>query len=518
MINKNLPSPYRYLYLILSLIAIGIMTSCQDEDPRELIVMPENTPDESQLTDAELKNYYINTFAANSMDQYYLWIDEPQVAEKMDKWILTADPVTTIKDIRYKNWSGLDIDCWTRMLDNYEETADSFDGIETTYGFNLVLYRLDATNVCAVITYVIKGSPAEKAGLKRGDVIVKVNGKYMPLQDNEYVEIVTKELLDGSTLCATLLKGESDITLNAVTLHEDAVLLTKVFDCPNKKVGYMMYNSFTFESIERLIEECKKFKEAGISELILDLRYNTGGYGITEEAFASMLAPEAEVKKGSVYQIEIYNEELTQYYEKRNQNNKANFRTEFAYLNGNENKSSNTSDANIGIEKLYVIITNRSASASESLICGLKPYLPITLIGKKSYGKYCGGFLLGAQEFYDDYKEPLTKMGIYAQGRKAVEGWGMYLIVSRYADKNGITGSMPDGYLPDIEVEDDPIDGYQLGDPEESMLKVALTQAGYQYPEKADNKKTRSLKETESLLMLDASKQVHKKNFILIYQ
>lgn len=518
MINKNLPSPYRYLYLILSLIAIGIMTSCQDEDPRELIVMPENTPDESQLTDAELKNYYINTFAANSMDQYYLWIDEPQVAEKMDKWILTADPVTTIKDIRYKDWSGMDIDRWTRMLDSYEETVDSFDGIETTYGFDFELYRLDATNVCAVITYVMKGSPAEKAGLKRGDVIVKVNGKYMPLQDNEYVPIVNQELLDGSTLRATLLKGESDITLNAVKMQEDAVLLTKVFDCQNKKVGYMVYNSFTFESIERLIEECKKFKDAGISELILDLRYNPGGYGIASEAFASMLAPETEIKAGSVYQTEVYNEELTKYYEKRNRSNKTLFTTEFVYPHGNEKKTSNTADANIGIEKLYVIITDNSASASEALICGLKPYLPITLIGQKSYGKFCGGYLLGAQEFYDDYKEPLTKMGIYTEGREAVKGWGMYIMVSRYADKDGITGSMPDGYLPDIEVEDDPIDGYQLGDPEESMLKVALTQAGYQYPEKADNKKTRSQKEAASLLMLDASKQVHKKNFILIYQ
>ena len=154
MINKNLPAQFRYLYLMLSLIAAGIMSSCHDEETRELIELPENNPDEYELTEAEQKNYYLNTFVVNSMDQYYLWIDDPQVSAKMDKWLITDDPVTTLKEVRYKDWTGEDVDRWTRMLDSYEETVDSFDGIETTYGFDFMLYRLDATNVCAVITYV----------------------------------------------------------------------------------------------------------------------------------------------------------------------------------------------------------------------------------------------------------------------------------------------------------------------------------------------------------------------------
>lgn len=513
MINKNLPAQFRYLYLMLFLIAAGIMSSCHDEEPRELIELPDNNPDEYELTEAEQKNYYLNTFVVNSMDQYYLWIDDPQVSAKMDKWLITDDPVTTLKEVRYKDWTGEDVDRWTRMLDSYEETVDSFDGIETTYGFDFMLYRLDATNVCAVITYVWTGGPADKAGLKRGDVIVKVNDKYMPIQNEEYVPIVEKELLKGSTLRATLLRGESEITLKAVTMQEEAVMLTKVFDCPGKKVGYMVFNNFTFEAIERLVEECRNFKDAGISELVLDLRYNSGGYAITEEALASMLAPEAEVKAGSIYTTEVYNEEMTKYYEKRGRSNKKPFTTEFVYPIGDDNKTTSTEGANIGIEKLYVIISGTSASASEALICCLKPYLPITLIGRQSYGKFCGGFLLGAQEFYDDYKEPLTKMGIYKEGRESVKGWGMYIMVSRYADKDGNTGSMPNGYLPDIEVADDPVDGYQLGDPEETMLRVALTLADYQFPEKSEPKATRAQQEKGSLLMLDASEQVRKPNF-----
>ena len=52
--------------------------------------------------------------------------------------------------------------------------------------------------------------------------------------------------------------------------------------------------------------------------------------------------------------------------------------------------------------------------------------------------------------------------------------WGIYVMVSRYADKDGNTPCMPNGYAPDIEVSDDPLDGYELGDERETMLSVAL--------------------------------------------
>jgi hypothetical protein len=55
-----------------------------------------------------------------------------------------------------------------------------------------------------------------------------------------------------------------------------------------------------------------------------------------------------------------------------------------------------------------------------------------------------------------------------------VDNWGIYVMYSRYADCNGVTLSMPDGIAPDVEAEDDPLDGFALGDPEETMLAVAL--------------------------------------------
>jgi hypothetical protein len=55
-----------------------------------------------------------------------------------------------------------------------------------------------------------------------------------------------------------------------------------------------------------------------------------------------------------------------------------------------------------------------------------------------------------------------------------VDNWGIYVMYSRYADCNGVTLSMPDGIAPDVGAEDDPLDGFALGDPRETMLSVAL--------------------------------------------
>ena len=69
----------------------------------------------------------------------------------------------------------------------------------------------------------------------------------------------------------------------------------------------------------------------------------------------------------------------------------------------------------------------------------------------------------------------------YRNGVKYTDNWGIYVMIGRYADRDGNTPCMPDGFTPDHEVADAPLDGHQLGDPEETMLKAALTLAGYPF-------------------------------------
>ena len=108
--------------------------------------------------------------------------------------------------------------------------------------------------------------------------------------------------------------------------------------------------------------------------------------------------------------------------------------------------------------------------------------MDITLVGEQSHGKYTTGIMLEGPEFYEDNAEQVKKnMGSIGvtEGKKYTDNWGLYVMWSRFADKNGETRCMPDGLTPDVEVGDKPWDGYQLGDAQETMLAVVLAQCGY---------------------------------------
>ncbi len=414
--------------------------------------------------------YYVNQFAYNTIGVYYLWAEDALVQNEMRNWRTDDDPAAKVLKLRYKDEKGNDIDRWTQMTDSYTSFVGAVDGVSKTYGYDFLLYATDNDKVVAVVSFIYEDSPAAKVGLKRGDAITSVNGT--ELTKENYVKIVNENMLAGDS-CTLGLIGGGTISMNAVEMYCNPVLLVKTFDCEGKKVGYLHFTSFTQESCSELIAACDKLKAEGISELILDLRYNGGGYVFTEELLASMLAPESAVSSKSLFMTEVYNSTLTKEW---TEEGKSYFSTSFKY----EDKTYDTSHSNLGITKLYAIMSSGSASASEALICGLKPYMDVTIVGEQSHGKFCSGVILKASEWYETYKEVLTPSD-YKYGVSKTEDWGIYVMIGRYADKDGNTLSMPSGLTPDIEVSDEPSDGYQLGDPRETMLRKALTLAGYDF-------------------------------------
>lgn len=90
------------------------------------------------------------------------------------------------------------------------------------------------------------------------------------------------------------------------------MLCDSIYEFNGKKVGYLAYSSFDLKSIDKLIEIAKHFKQEQVAELILDLRYNGGGYVITESVLASMFAPQEDVSQKKVFEKEVYNDLLTQ--------------------------------------------------------------------------------------------------------------------------------------------------------------------------------------------------------------
>ena len=440
------------------------------------------TPKPDPEPDVQDDYYYVNQFAYNEMSAYYLWVEE--IAEGMASWYTNADPVRKVQEIRYKDSYGNDIDKWTQMLESYEESSSSVAGVSKTYGFDFALYYADSghKSICAVVTLVYPGSPAAEAGMMRGDVIAKVNGKTMTEQT--YYDIVVDELLGGDS-CSLSLNTGKQYDLKSVQMYEEPVLCSKVFDCGSKKIGYLMYNSFTMDSYEPLIAAFSSFKAAGVTELILDLRYNGGGYLTAAETLASLIAPEKEVLAGSLFEQEIYNSQLSEAMKKSDEDfNKTFFHTDFKFTNAGKTYDYSTLGANPGIRKLYALVGSGTASASELLLVGLKPYMDVELLGTQTHGKYCAGIMFSGKDFYETVGSQLED-GEYEKAMEKIGDWGIYVMISRYADKNGNTPCMPDGFVPDFGVEDNPLDGCQLGDPEETMLAFALSRAGYMPASKA---------------------------------
>ncbi|MBR5205140.1 MAG: PDZ domain-containing protein [Bacteroidaceae bacterium] len=467
------------------MLTLGFVACADSDEPLKPVESPED-PEEEQVSPFQDEKAYANFFAYNAMNDVYLWNQD--ITDAFKTWTILGDPIEAVKNARYKE-DGKDVDRWTQMTDSYTEMVNGTNGVSTgTYGWGLQgVNYVNYNTICAYVTYTYPGSPAEEAGLKRGDMILHINGKnitnetYYDLYYSNSIELGLGTFKDG----AFALTGKT-IKMDAIDMEEDPILVTKVFDCGGKKVGYLHYTSFTFQSSVGLHDVCKQFKAEGISEFILDLRYNGGGYVFTEEVLASMLAPESEVKNKSVYETEVYNDSYMEYYKQKGIDFNTYFGTVFKQTFQSKTYNINTSDANLGLDKIYVLVGDGSASASESIIVGLLPYMNIEIIGEQTHGKYCTGIMWKGEDWFQDivdsYKQNkmdfAEKYPRFADWKKYIADWGLYVMISRYADKNGNNPCMPDGLKPDIEVEDRYMETYPLGDEREALLHIALQRAG----------------------------------------
>ena len=422
-------------------------------------------------------------FAADVLGSWYLWSDE--IAGSLGR--LTPDtcttPIAVVREIRYHE-NGKEVDHWTSLMEDLEAFSQSIQGLGVTYGYDLQYGKIanQAGAYFLLVTYVAKDTPAQKAGLKRGDILISINGDVITRDNmNEAFSSrsitleVTELVRDPSSGGYVISSDRKSVSMTAVDMYEDPILLTRTFDAGGKRVDYLVYNGFDVRSALALVDSCQKLKSAGIEELILDLRYNGGGFMYTTNVLASLLAPMANVEAEDVFQVEIFNKALTAQIDP--QSLVSRFSTTHPYY---EKESLlftvDVSAANPGIRKLYALVSEGSASASEGLLVGLAPYLDIVTIGTRTHGKYCGGYLLAPDEFYtkDYYQQNLSKFSL-------IEKWGIYVMVSKFADRDGKNAAEPDGILPDIVVTDNPFDGYPLGDENETLLKAALAAAGKTY-------------------------------------
>ena len=216
--NKNI--------LLLNLLAFSLLISCRDAP----LPLPEPEKEQEQekpdVDKADKLTQEINKFIKAVMEDVYLWNDKmPKINILREK-----DPKAYFKKLLYEE------DKWSYVTDDVEALVKSFEGEETSFGYSLAFGRFSNTgNVFAIVEYVYPATPAAEAGLKRGDIIVLMNGK--DITDKNYLD-----LLNAGSLSINLgVLGEdgtnrTPIRMTARELVLDQVLITKVIEHEGRKI------------------------------------------------------------------------------------------------------------------------------------------------------------------------------------------------------------------------------------------------------------------------------------------
>ncbi|QHS56952.1 hypothetical protein GWR56_15900 [Mucilaginibacter sp. 14171R-50] len=277
-------------------------------------------------------------------------------------------------------------------------------GVKGDFGFAPVWISEDDIRV----KYVYPGSPADLKGLKRGYQIVGINGRTgsgLTYDNGTNVDFLIKAYSQSNDITLTLKKPDGTTFTAAMSTGSytvNPVLVTKVIDAGGgKKVGYIAFNSFTADAnaVPRLNTAFNTFAGSNITDLVVDLRYNGGGYVSTAEYLSNLIAPASA--DGSVMFSYNFNQMMTEGKATilKNQKRKDDNGQTYSYFDINYTPSANTIrfskadvPATLNLSHVFFIVTGSTASASELTINNLIPKMDVKLIGTTSYGKPVGFF------------------------------------------------------------------------------------------------------------------------------
>lgn len=393
--------------------------------------------DEETVVDVTAEDLATNKWIKENMELYYLWNSSlPDIDETKE-----ADPAAYFEKLLYEN------DTLSWITDDYASLLAEFEGTPVTYGVDASPTWTSSarTAICFIVNYVYPGSAAANAGLKRGDIILKINNatitlsNYTQFYSSTSMTVQTAAMSNGSLT----LTGKS-YALTAVVTTTDPAIYHSVLDINGTKIGYLVYVEYVAGSNDAFLTSMdnifSEFKTAGVTELVVDLRYNSGGEIDAAAHLASAIAPASVVSAHSTLVKMNYNTDLQAFLESDSKYS-GYLTTDFA-----DNAS------NLDLNRVYFLTTGRTASASELTMIGLMPYMNVTLIGEPTFGKYTGMWVMP-----DDNEE-----------------WCMVPIVMKYSNANGYT-DFGDGLTPDYELDDYPYLGYQFGDTSEPFLAKAIS-------------------------------------------
>lgn len=432
---------------------IAVLTSCGNNDD-------DNGP--SVIIENE-----INQFVYDALNSWYFYYDD--VPDLQDNRFASIDakntfinnfdtPEALFNHLQHPN------DRFSIIVSDYESLNNSQQGISESFGYEFGLILVNDDQVIGYVQYVLPGTPAESAGLKRGDIFNRINGTQLNL-DN-YVDLLFRntsytvglvEIQDDN-----IVPIETEYDMTAVTLTENPVFLTKVIELDNGiKVGYLVYNRFTHTFHSELNQAFGVFQSAGVDELVVDLRYNLGGSVYTSMHLAGMIYNDATTS--TVFGVFKHNSK------KAGEEDFAfPFLSEVDVLDADFNTIQTERMNRLELSRVFILTSGSTASASEQIINGLDPYMEVILVGSTTIGKNEGSITV-----YDSPDTDFTSRN----GINTNHKYAMQPIINRLSNSEGFTEYI-DGFTPvpanQVNETDDLVNMKPLGDPEEIVLQRAL--------------------------------------------
>ena len=418
----------------------------------------------------------INEFIWRGMNYWYFW-QEDQADLADDKFDNTDDFYTFLNgfdspESLFDNllYQPNVVDDFSWYIEDVEAQLNSFRGIRESYGISfprpaVVQVNDSSDDVVVVIGYVVPNSPAANAGLKRGDLIYKVDGVQLNIDDfsainnifsNTSISLEIAEIENGE-----LVPTAGEFSMSPILLTDNPVHYFDVIEEGNKKIGYLVYNGFRNTFNGELNEVFGFFKNQGIDELVLDMRYNGGGSVLTSAFLASMIDGSVAANSDTFARL--------QYNDKRDASRGVNYPFYNEAVLYNKTTGEREGEENINrltnLNRLFVLGGRRTASASEMIINGLRPYMEVILVGETTVGKNEGSITVVDSElpFVDvDNRNPNHTVGMQP----------IVFQVFNSRDQSDYTA----GFEPDISVRE--IDFFSdikpFGDVDEPLLRAAL--------------------------------------------
>ncbi len=386
------------------------------------------------------------------MDETYLWYqDVPAVDASTFTLASNGNSVIKTLDAYFQALKTKKITASGKLVDQFSFTVSTADlqnqqsGVASGYGFRRSSSSSLPPRVMRIL-YVEQGSPAQLAGMQRGDTITSIDGVDINDVTSAGVAVLNAGLVPSvpnkSTSFGLLAPNTSVPRVVTMTSSQsitvNPVALSKVLTDGVNNVGYLVLNSFGVDSAEKqLIDAVTQFKAANINEMVIDLRYNGGGYLDIANELTWMIGDTNLAGKT---------------FEKLSCNDKnplsfCNQTSAFQQVSLGFSAAPNQPLPQLKLKRVFVLTSGSTCSASESVINSLSPFMQVVRIGNTTCGKPYGF----------SYKDNCGT-SYAAMQFKGVNSVGF--------------GDYADGFAPSCAVADDL--NHQRGDPAELMLAGAL--------------------------------------------